>query len=960
MLLSLSLLTVSTPERIGLEGAWRLTQVERKIVVPATVPGVVQTDLMRAKLIPDPYFSTNEKKVQWVSDLPWSYSRHFTVPAAFMRKRRIVLRCEGIDTYATVRINGREVARPDNFFRTWEFDVKPFLKAGENTIQVDFETLQSVIQRNKGREARFGKPEQEGGKPYLRKAAFQGGWDFAPKLLTMGIWRPIGLVGWDAARLTDVGVAQDHTKAGQVGLHVKLAADTAGATTAVTTVLFKGRKVAEAKSLFAGGHALANLTVRQPQLWWPNEMGPQNLYDVRVELRDTQGRVVDHGSRRIGLRTVTWIPKTDKNPLGLVVNGRRFFAKGSNWVPYDSLLRENPAKERALVQKAADAHMNLLRVWGGGYYQNDAFFDACDEKGVLAWFEFGYADSPYPSFDPEWLADVRAEAEDAVRRTRNHPSIAVYSGNNEVIDRVADKTSPWQISREDYTKLFRVTLRDVVHEFAPDAAYTPGSPEIGDDHYWDVWHGSATFASYRQRHGFMSEYGFQAFPVPESVEQFTTPAERTSVETPAMLQHQKNWRDGNALIAGTALRSFRKPKDFDSTLWIGQIQQDDGILTGVEHWRRDWPRSTASLVWQFNDPWPVTSWSMIDYYGRPKALYYGLKRAYAPVALSGIGDASKGTAELWVVNDRARAKTGRLDWTLTRTDGTVLKKGRVSVPIPAGTSSVRAAVLDLSGDLAKQGATNVLLWGTLRTAGEPDSSALITFVKPKELTLADPELKASVVPDHGAFRVTVASARPALWSWVEVKGLDAQLSDNFIHVRAGQPATIVVRPRPGTSLAAVRKALRVRSLFDTYLPGTEATPVTRPDASGTIVATAEDAEILGETAVFEPGLPGNIGNWTNPKDGLRWKVRGAQPGTYSVEALVSIPDNEAGSRFEIAIDGQKASATVPGTGGWTNYRTVSLGVVRIENAGDAVLTLSPTSMVKGHVMNLRSVTLKRK
>jgi beta-mannosidase len=954
---ALNLAAPNAPERLGLEGPWQLSQPDRKIDVPAVVPGVVQTDLMRANVLPDPYFGANGRQAQWVSDLPWRYSRSFRVSPAFLSHRRIVLRCEGLDTIATLFINGKEVAKADNMFRTWEFDAKPFLRAGENTIRIDFQSLDAYMKANIDRPKPFGKPVQDGGKHFIRKPPFQGGWDFAPKLLTTGIWQGIGLVGWDAARLTAVGVVQDHSKPGQVDLDVKVDADTAGATKAHVSVLYKGRKVVEGDAPVAQGTAATKLTVRDPKLWWPNGMGPQNLYDVRVELRDARNQVVDRGARRIGLRTVKWIAKTDHNPLALTVNGRRFFAKGSNWVPLDSLLRPDPKRERRLVQDAIDANMNLMRLWGGGYYEADSFFDICDEKGLLVWFEFKYADAPYPSFDPTWLANARAEAEDQVRRVRHHPSIAVYSGNNEVIGFIRDTTTESAMNREEYNLLFHQTLRDVVRDLAPDAAYTPGSPEIGDDHYWDVWHGSATFASYRNLHGFMSEYGFQAFPVPRSVEQFTTADDRASIATPVMLEHQKNWRDGNALIFSTSLRTYRRPKDFESTLWLGQINQAEGILTGVEHWRRDWPNSTGSLVWQYNDPWPVTSWSMIDYYGRPKALYYRLKHAYAPVALSGLADGQTGKVGLWVVNDRTEAKSGRIEWTLTRLDGSVVERGSVAVTVPAGTSSVQVLDKDLKAVVDREGASKLLLWATLRTPGEPESKTLLTFARAKELDLVDPAIEATVIPSGKGYRVTLRSARPALYAWIELKGMDAELSDNFIHLQPGVPATIDVEPAAKVSLDQVKKALVTRSLVDTYLPGTEAYPKVRPDAQGRIVATADEADIQGEGPVLEVGVQNNLGNWRSANNAIRWTVLDAKAGTYAITALVSAPASDAGGTFEVEVDGSRVTATVPATKSWTDYVEMPLGTLTIAKNGTAILTLRPLTKPHDNLMNLRLLIL---
>lgn len=954
----LALAPNSTPERLPLEGTWRLTQAERKIDVPATVPGVVQLDLMQAGKIPDPFLGLNDKAAQWVGEVPWTYSRQFEVSPLFLRHRKIVLRCEGLDTLGRIEINGKEVGRPDNMHRTWEFDIRPYLQAGKNDIRVDFQPIEPFLKAHEVQAEFPGKPVQSHGWGYVRKPSFQMGWDFSPKLITAGIWRKIGILGWDAARLTDVEIDQDHREKGKVGLNLKLNADVDQPVKARVEVRYKGQAVAHSETKLSQGAGSAHLAIQDPKLWWPSGMGPQNLYDVRVELRDAQGRLVDQGAKRIGLRTVTWFAKTDKTPLGLAVNGRRFFAKGSNWVPADSLLvRTTPAQEKALVQKAVDANMNLLRLWGGGHYESDSLFDICDEKGLLVWFEFKFADATYPAFDPKWLANVKAEAEDNVRRVRHHPSVAVYSGNNEVIGFITEQTTPSSMSRADYQLLFHRTLRDVVKDLAPEAFYTPGSPEIGDDHYWDVWHGAATFASYRNLHGFMSEYGFQAFPVPRSVEQFTTPADRVSVGTPVMLNHQRNWRDGNALIVSTARRYFRRAKDFESTLWLGQINQADGILTGVEHWRRDWPHSTASLVWQFNDPWPVVSWSMIDYYGRPKALYYRLKHAYAQVALSGLADAKTGIANLWVANDLPEARQGTIEWNLVRPDGQGIAKGTAKVEIPAGVSSVQATNLDLSAFVNEANAGKALLYARLKVKGQPDSDTTLLFGRAKDVDLADPEIETSVAPVRGGYAVTLQSRRPALHAWVDLAGQDAEYSDNFIHLLPGRKATVVVRPAKPVSLEEFRSALKVRSLYDTYLPGTEANPVVQAKADGTLELTADDAEIVGDGAILEVGAPSNIGNWTRVEDGLRWTVRGAKAGEYDVTAVVSIPNEEAGSTFDVEIQGRKVTGKVPGTGSWTTYQTISLGRLKIGQGGEISVLLKPTSFVKGHVMNLRNVTL---
>ncbi|BDI34197.1 beta-mannosidase [Capsulimonas corticalis] len=952
-------ISATAPERVGLDGTWRLTQASRGISLPAKVPGIVDTDLLAAGKIPNPFYRDNEKAVQWVGEVPWTYSRSFTVPAAFLKHREIRLRCEGLDTLSSIRVNGRDVAQTDNMHRTWEFDVRPLLHTGANRIEITFSPIEPYLKAHENQAAFPGKPVEAHGWGYIRKSPFQMGWDFSPKIITCGIWRSIGLVGWDAARLTDIGVVQSHYKNGQVGLAVGITADTAAATTAHTTVLFAGHPVAQTDTALAQGRATPHLTVIKPQLWWPAGMGPQNLYDVRVELRDARGRVVDSGTRRIGLRTLDMIAKTSANLMTLTVNGCRFFAKGTNWVPMDSLItRASPDQERRYVDNAVNNNMNLIRLWGGGYYEDEALYDEADKKGLLLWAEFKFADASYPVFDPKWLANVKAEAVDNVSRLRHHPSIAVWSGNNEVIGFVADKTDHNHMTHEDYNLLFHHVLADVVHSLAPNDVYTPGSPESGDEHDWSVWHGSAPFESYRTVHGFMSEFGFQAFAQPRTVDAYTAPKDRDSVLSPIMKFHQRNWGDGNQMILSTFRRYYRTPKDFDSTLWLSQIQQADGVLTGVEFWRRDWPHSSASLVWQYNDCWPGTSWAMVDYYGRPKALWYRLRHAYAPVMLSGQADGQSGHAELWISNDHPRALKGTIDWRLTRTNGALVQKGTQSAAIPAGTSSTRALSFEDAAIIAKEGAGNLLLWAELRVPGEPVSTSLLTFARPKQLNLVAPEIHTAVAAQGNAYQVTLTSARPALFAWIDLAGADAKYSDNFVHLRPGAPVTITVAPSAKTTLAQVQKALRVRTLFDTYLPTADATPVVTADANGEVALSAFSAQMIGDTFVLETGTPDNIGNWSDPHDYLQWTVKNAKPGTYAMTANVSSPPDEGGSQFVVDVAGAQVTGTVPTTASWTTYTDLPLGTVTIAKSGTISISLKPTTKPSVHVMNLRTLTLK--
>jgi len=975
---------LTTPQTVTLDGNWRLSQSTRHIDIDAHVPGVVQGDLLAAGKIPDPFYRDNETAVHWVGEVPWTYSRTFTVTPTFARRRHIILRCEGLDTLAHVMVNGKKLADTENMFRTWEFDVRPLLHAGVNKIAIAFDPVEPYLKAREHQAAFPDKPMSGWG--YIRKAPFQGGWDFAPKIITCGIWRDISLVGWDDARLTDIGVNQRH-HGGVVDLDVEVDANADKMTFAETSVSFHGKLVTKSTVPVVNGVGKSTLRVPHPQLWWPNGMGPQNLYEVRVRLatytatpaRDVptpRGQLqragiilpwADYGRRTIGLRTVTWSQKTDKRPLTLAVNGRPFFAKGTNWVPCDALIsRASAARERKFVDDAVDANMNLIRLWGGGYYEDDALFDECDKKGLMLWTEFKYADAAYPAFDPAWVANVKAETIDNVRRLRNHPCIAVWSGNNECIGFVADKTDSNHMTHEDYELLFHKLLPGVVHDLAPSAYYTPGSPEAGDDHDWSVWHGGAPFESYLDVHGFMSEFGYQSFPQPKTVDAYTNHDDRASVITDVMRFHQRNWGSGNQMILNGFNRYYHKPKDFDSTLWLSQIQQSDGVLTGVEHWRRDWPHSSGSLVWQYDDCWPTASWAMVDYVGRPKALWYRLRHAYAPVMLSGQLDKASGNADLWISNDRPHALRGVVDWALVRVDGSIVKKGSVEARITAGESSTHVLSLPCRDVVTAEGNGNVLLWATLRVSGEPLSKAVIEFTKPKFIALQDPGFKTTCLPKSGGvYAVTINATKPALRVWLDLAGVDARYSDNFVDVRPGEGVTIDITPAKKMSLASLRGLLHVRSLFDIGLPGGDPeSNIVTAKLDGSIRATADQAEIEGNAAFVEspvagtpPGTPGNIANWQNMGDYLQWTVKGAKPGTYSVTANVACPPGEEGSTFTVDVDGSVVTGTMPATKSWWDYVDISLGTVTISKSGTIMILLKPTSKPSTHVGNLRYLKL---
>jgi beta-mannosidase len=812
--------------RVDLGGRWQVSAAGESDTIAATVPGCIHTDLLAAKKIPDPFYRDNESRVQWVSRRNWIYRRSFDVTPAVLTRQHVLLRCEGLDTLATIRLNDRQVARTDNMFRTYELDVKKLLKPGANAIEIRFDSVLPVIE---GKEAQRKLPTWAyPGAAYVRKEPCNFGWDWGPTLVTCGIWRPIGLVAFDTARIDDVAIRQDHGTKGQVKLEVALAAAPLPCPVlkAAISVSLGSQQVAAAEGNLENGRGDFNLTITKPQLWWPAGMGPQPLYTVKVELSDAAGRVLDTSTKRIGLRTLRATEARGDTPMHFVVNGVPFFAKGANWIPADSFATRVTKEILArYVHDAAAANMNCLRLWGGGYYEEDALYDLCDEAGICLWVDFKFGCTTYPAFDPTFLANVKQEAEDNLRRLRHHPSIAVWCGNNEIMFFRGDRWAADKMSAADYYRLFRDTLGDAVRRLAPQSDFVTGSPDCGDVHFWEVWHGGKPFEAYRQIHGFVSEFGFQSFPEPKTIRTFTAPGDRQSVYGDVIKYHERSGRmymqvpengtTGTNKMMVLVRKYFREPKDFESTVWLSQITQGYGIKYGAEGWRRETPRSMGCVYWQYNDTWPGSSWASVDYFGRWKALHYMAQRFYAPLLVSGAEDAAARKVDLYVTSDRMQDCRGTLRWTVTTAAGEKIREGSRSVEIPAR-KSLLVDTLALADDVQKHGVGDVLVWLQLDVDGAAVSENLVTLAYPKDLKLTDPQLQAEVRQQNGAYQVTLAATHPALWTWLELDDVDARMSQNFVHVRSDRPTTITVTPARPPPPDAFRKVLRVRSLYDTY------------------------------------------------------------------------------------------------------------------------------------------------
>jgi len=824
-------------KQFDLSGSWTLRRVGQKKSIPATVPGCVHTDLLAAGEIEDPFHRDNEERVQWIGEADWIYERTFEV-GDLSAAARVLLRCEGLDTLATVSVNDVELGHADNMYRVWEFDVRPALQPGRNRIAIRFDSAaRHIAEKNALRKLTGWISRREpAGRAWLRKEPCNFGWDWGPVLVTAGIWRSIGLVAFDTARLADVEIVQEHVKPGVVDLDIAVTAEVLDSTApleALVRVGYKGGVVASSRVKLANGAARARLAIKNPQLWWPNGMGEQPLYEVSVEL--CRGRAaIDQTMRRIGLRTLRLDRHADEwgESFQFVVNGVPFFAKGANWIPADAFVTRMTRVEYArLIKAAAVANMNMLRCWGGGIYENDAFYDLCDEYGLCVWQDFMFACSVYPAFDEAWMANVKVEAEQNVRRLRHHASLALWCGNNELEQGlVGDVWDEKRMSWEDYGKLFDALLPEVVKRLDPHRDYWPCSPHTpppgdrkdfndptrGDGHLWSVWHGRQPFEWYRTAyHRFCSEFGFQSFTEPRMTATFTAPEDRNV--TSYVMEHHQRSGIGNTVIMQYLLDWYRMPSGFENTLWLSQIQQGMSIKYAVEHWRRNRPRCMGALYWQLNDCWPVASWASIDYAGRWKALHYMARRFYAPVLVSGLENAEEGTVEIHLANDNLRPFRGAIQWRVTQVDGTLLREGAKKVRADANGSALQTT-LKLADLLKKHGPRNLLVWLAAQDEqGAQVSWNIVSFCRPKHMELLPPKIRVDIRPwDDNSYAVTLTARHPALWVWLSLEGADAKCDDNFICLEPERPVRLRVTPAARMKIEPFRQMLRVSSIRDTY------------------------------------------------------------------------------------------------------------------------------------------------
>ncbi|MCR5790989.1 MAG: glycoside hydrolase family 2 protein [Lachnospiraceae bacterium] len=826
---------------LQLNKGWILRDINRGIEVPAIVPGTVYTDLLREGQMEDPFFKDNEDKALALMEGDFSYHCTFPCDPALLREEHIVLRFEGLDTLTDVTLNGVSVGKTDNMHRVYEFDVKDVIGAS-NELTVTFHSPLRYIREAYEKAPTRGSEDAMPGFVHIRKAHCMFGWDWGAHLPDAGIFRPAFLCAWSQGRLETVAVRQEHGKDlvtlsvtpvlyGDDGVcrkeMIRPGKPAGPARTDLEAEIILTTPDGEEQYFSGNAGEATEIAVNAPKLWWPNGYGAQPLYTLKVLLKDRDsGQVLDEWERRIGLRTLTVSQEKDEwgNEFAVTVNGVKIFAMGADYIPEDHLLgRVSRETTKALLKKALFAHFNVIRVWGGGYYPDDWFFDLCDEYGLLVWQDFMFACGMY-DLTPAFEENIRAEFYDNIIRLRHHASLALMCGNNEM--ELFTATRLWvtkDAEVRDYLIMYEYILPKLMEELAPQVFYWPASPssggsfdnpadpDRGDVHYWDVWHGNKPFTEYRKFYfRFVSEFGFQSFPSERTVETFTDDERDKNIFSYIFERHQRNGQ-ANGKIMGYLQQTFRYPDSFSDLIYASQLLQAEAIRYGVEHFRRYRGRCMGSVIWQLNDCWPVSSWSSVDYCGRLKALHYYARRFFAPLMVSCEEESElstetplnvlpreiKQSVRFCVANETMGEETVTLFWEVRNAAGEILREEQENVTAPALSS-----VWTKKTELSQLDRFNEYVSYRICRGDEIVSAGTVLFTMPKYFRFEDPGLSVTV----DGRKLTVRAQKYARSVEILNETEDLWLSDNYFDLNAGEKTVEILQGEPVN--------LRVRSVYN--------------------------------------------------------------------------------------------------------------------------------------------------
>lgn len=808
--------------RQSLNGSWKFKRFDSNEILPAKVPGSVYSDLLLNNKMEDPYWRDNETEILKLSDNDYIYEKSFIPDENVMKSEKVFLLFAGLDTLADVYLNDCFLGKADNMHRMWEYDVKDILLSGENNLKVYFHSPTKYIAQKHRIDPLHGSKESLNGFGHIRKSSYMFGWDWGPRLPDMGIWKPVELLGINHARFDSVYVTQQHRE-NAVELHFETNVQNFSANN--TNLMYSSITVVSPNGeIIAENVTNDTITISDPQLWWPNGMGDQPLYEVVVRLI-YNGQELDIWKRKIGLRTIT--THIEKDEYGECfahrVNGIDIFAMGADYIPEDNILsRMNPERTRTLLLHAKNANYNCVRVWGGGFYPADAFYDACDEFGLLVWQDMMFACTAYHLND-DFFDSIKIEVEENVKRIRHHASLAMWCGNNEM-ELYTGPDALVQTPREklDYIKMYEIAFPEIIKKCDPQTFYWPSSPSSGgsfdnpndsargDVHDWNVWHGGLPFTAYRtRRYRYLSEFGFQSFPTYDTIKNFTLPGDR-NIFSYVMEKHQRN-NAANGKIMGYMGQMYLYPTNFETLIYTSQILQAEAIKYGVEHFRRIRGICMGTIVWQFNDCWPTASWSSIDYYGKWKALHYYEKRFFAPLAISCceeglLSQNSDPNAQpyeveksihLCVCNETLNDEELTVNWSLRNAKSEIKEEHSCKI-MSRALSSQWLQKADLKyADLYSDYVSYELVKNH-----QVVSSGTVSFCMPKYFKFENPELTAAVNGEEIVIRSSAYAKS------VEIRNEDDSLllEDNYFDMNAGQRKIKIISGNP--------EGIKLRSIYD--------------------------------------------------------------------------------------------------------------------------------------------------
>lgn len=822
---------------------WQFRQVGTAIWHKATVPGCVHTDLLADSLIKDPFYRTNEKDLQWIDKVDWEYETVFNLDGEFLGHEKIELEFMGLDTYTDIFLNGEKLLRTDNMFREWKVECKKQLKQGENRLRI---LLHSPVKTDIPKLEKLGyqlpaiNDQSETGQLddqkisiFARKAPYHYGWDWGPRFVTSGIWRPIYIKAWNNAKIENIQIIQSSLTKDLASLRANIEINSAVEDSFLLRVVNKNENslLAEKEIKLSKGENTisAFFEIKDPKFWWPNGLGEQYLYAIETSIIGPK-ELIDKKSENIGLRTVKLVREKDHSGTSFYfkVNGQPVFMKGANYIPSDIFLnRVSPAEYEKLIQSAALSNMNMLRVWGGGIYENDIFYDLCDRYGILIWQDFMFACSMYPG-DEAFLESVKQEAIDNVKRLRNHASIALWCGNNEIEDAWAGWGWKPRYSLEKqkyiyntYKEIFLNILPTVCKDYDGTRYYWPSSPSSdygraskagsGDTHYWGVWHGKEPFENFQKKLGrFISEYGFQSFPEFKTVKSYTLP-EDWDIESEVMAAHQRSGI-GNLRIRDYMKMYYKTPKDFQSFLYTGQVMQGYGIKQAIEAHRRNMPYCMGTLFWQLDDCWPVASWSSMDYYKRWKAMQYVAKKAYQTFLIS--PSESGDNVNFYIISDKPQDTEAQLTVQVIGFSGKELFVRKTPVTVRSN-ASLSYLSLNKKELLGQSKPDSILISTQLNdTNGEMLSENIMYLRQPKDLSLEKPEIKIHIEKSTNGYSIELSTNKLAkdVYLSLEEEGF---FTDNYFDLIPGKAKKLELIG--ANEIGDIEKKIKIISLIDSYL-----------------------------------------------------------------------------------------------------------------------------------------------